>query len=203
MLSRLVLVLSALEAAHDGTRAGNVLSSESGDLVGAQNRVVLCEQRRSVKLECARSEGRTSSTAVADLILGSSLALVLVVANASLRQSVEDVRLVFVVLAVDPRLEVGTHLALDQGVVVVKVGVVESWTNQVRALAVAKKKRSERQTSESCRARPSVVPKLCPRRRRRTFASNRVGVDVLVLPGLQSAVELANSDEFSREMGPR
>ena len=141
MLRRLILVLRALEATHHATRAGDVVCVAC-DLVRTEDRVVFCAKARSANPECARSEKPTAAAAVADLVLGSSLALVLVVANARLRQGVENVRLVLVVLTVDPRLEAGAHLSLDQRVVVVKVGVMESWRKRIRTLvAVAAKER--------------------------------------------------------------
>jgi hypothetical protein len=62
-----------------------------------------------------------AAASMADLILLVSLPLVVVVANAVLGQSVKDVRLVFMVLSIDPALEIRAHLPLDRRAVVVVV----------------------------------------------------------------------------------
>jgi hypothetical protein len=68
---------------------------------------------------------------VADLVLLVTLPLVLAVANAVLGEGVEDVALVLGCLALDPALEVRSHLALNARVVVVPVWVVEALENLV------------------------------------------------------------------------
>lgn len=108
---RVERVLNRVDASDHGRGARDVLLRERADAVRHQDRVVL------------------AAAPVPDLVLGLTLALVLVVPDRLFRERVQDVPLVLSRLTVDPLFQVRAHLALDRRLVVVKVRVVERREN--------------------------------------------------------------------------